>query len=172
MTKILIRQAKAVDARRIAVLSRQTFYDTFAEYNTKEDMDKFMAEQFGEELLMREVINGDGIFLLAEVGSDAIGYVRLREGERYPAFGENSSIEIARIYVDKAAIGTGLGRKLMEASVEIAREKGKTIVWLGVWEKNQRAIEFYRKAGFSKFGEHDFVLGNDVQTDWLLMKWL
>ena len=172
MTEILIRQAGSNDARTIAKLSRQTFYDTFAEYNSKEDMDKFMHEQFSEELLMKEVLDGDGIFYLAEEGPEALGYVRLREGEKYPEFGNHPSIEIARIYVDKNAIGKGLGKLLMDTSIDTARNMGRKIVWLGVWEKNERALQFYSKAGFSKFGEHEFVLGNDVQTDWLMMKWL
>ena len=127
MKEILIRQAASNDAHRIAMLSRQTFYDTFAQYNTKEDMDKFMSEQFSEELLTKEVIGGEGIFFLAEEGTEALGYVRLREGDRYPAFGDLAAIEIARIYVDKKAIGKGVGKKLMDNSIDVAKKMGKGI---------------------------------------------
>ena len=67
-------------------------------------------------------------------------------------------------------IGKGVGKKLMEASIDIAKEKGKKALWLGVWENNQRAIDFYTKWGFQKFSEHAFMLGNEIQTDWLMKK--
>ncbi|HTE12726.1 MAG TPA: GNAT family N-acetyltransferase, partial [Chitinophagaceae bacterium] len=80
------------------------------------------------------------------------------------------AIEIGRIYAVQKTIGLGVGKALMQACIGIAKEKNKQLIWLGVWERNQRAISFYSKFGFEKFGEHDFVLGNDVQTDWLMKK--
>ena len=50
----------------------------------------------------------------------------------------------------------------------MGKEMGYKKVWLGVWEKNFRAIRFYKKYGFKKFGQHKFLLGNDLQTDYLL----
>ena len=67
-------------------------------------------------------------------------------------------------------IGKGVGSQLMEASLHEARRKNKEVVWLGVWERNQRAIDFYLKWGFEKFDETDFLLGDDVQRDWLMKK--
>jgi ribosomal protein S18 acetylase RimI-like enzyme len=151
-------------------MSRQTFYDTFATSNTKEDMDKFMSEQFGRETLIKEVGAPGNLFLLAYDGDEPLGYVRIREGEKRPEFNNHSSIEIARIYATQPSIGKGVGKVLMEECIRIAKEMNRDIIWLGVWEKNHRAIEFYRKWGFEKFAEHDFLLGNDVQTDWLMSR--
>lgn len=170
MNKLEIRIATSKDARCIAELSRKTFYDTFADSNTEQDMAKFMNEQFSMDQLMEEVIKGEDIFYLAEEGEKAVGYIKLRSGDRYPEFGNEPTLEIARIYVDKSALGKGVGKLLMDQCIAVAESLQKKIIWLGVWEKNERAIKFYAKAGFSKFGEHDFVLGNDVQTDWLMLK--
>lgn len=170
MDKVIIRKATAIDAASIARLSRKTFYETFAESNTPENMEKFMSEQFTEETLSKEVLEGNADFLLAEENGVALGYAKLQDGARHSVFGEAGAIEISRIYVDNAIIGRGVGKQLMDTCIEIARKKGKTIIWLGVWEQNQRAISFYLKAGFLKFGEHEFILGNDVQTDWLMLK--
>jgi ribosomal protein S18 acetylase RimI-like enzyme len=94
----------------------------------------------------------------------------LRDSE-HPEHLENSAaIEIVRIYSIASMIGKGIGRLLMQTCIDIARKKNKAIVWLGVWEKNQRAIDFYTAWGFEKFGEQNFILGNDVQTDWLMKK--
>ncbi|OSZ77856.1 hypothetical protein CAP36_15995 [Chitinophagaceae bacterium IBVUCB2] len=169
---IEVRYATAADAVLIAEMSRQTFYETFVDDNTKEDMDKFMSEQFSREELIKEVGAAGNIFLLAYEDNIPIGYVRMREGEKRSEFAGKSSIEIARIYALKSAIGKGVGKILMQKCIEIAIENNKEIIWLGVWEKNDRAIAFYSKFGFEKFASHDFVLGTDVQTDWLMKKTL
>jgi ribosomal protein S18 acetylase RimI-like enzyme len=167
---MIIRKADASDAQLIADMSRQTFYASFAASNTKEDMDKFMDEQFSREFLINEVLNNDGIFFIAEDGGETLGYVRLRDGEYYRVFDNLPSIEIVRIYAIQSAIGKGVGSALIKKCIETAIELKRKIIWLGVWEHNQRAIDFYTKWGFEKFGEHDFVLGTDVQTDWLMKK--
>jgi diamine N-acetyltransferase len=165
---VVIRLAGHEDAELIADLSRQTFYDTFASQNTQEDMNKFMNEQFTKEALMKEVEDKENIFLLASVENEIVGYARIREGEIRPEFENKPSIEIARIYaVNKK---TGTGSSLMEKCIEIAKEKNKQLIWLGVWKTNQAAINFYTKWGFEIFAEHSFLLGNDLQMDWLMKK--
>jgi ribosomal protein S18 acetylase RimI-like enzyme len=110
------------------------------------------------------------IFLLAYDGKEPVGYVRLRENNIPPSLGTDRAIEIARIYALQSSIGKGVGSALMQECIDIAREKQHHTLWLGVWEHNQRAIAFYTKWGFKKFSEHDFILGNDVQKDWLMKK--
>ncbi len=167
---IQIRNATAADAENIAVLSRQTFYDTFAAFNTKEDMDKFMNESFSMKALMNEVNDDGNIFLVALMEGELVGYAKLVLSVNPPELGDSAAIEIGRIYAAQKTIGRGVGKALMQQCLLVAAEKRKEIVWLGVWENNQRAIDFYSKFGFEKFGEHDFVLGNDVQTDLLMKK--
>lgn len=165
-----LRYATIDDAALIADISQQTFYDTFAADNTPEDMAKFMNEQFTKGRLMLEVGTSDNIFLLAYNDEKVAGYVKIREGKKLPALDGKASMEIARLYVVKDFIGTGVGKLLMQAAINVAQEKNKEVVWLGVWEHNRRAIAFYTSWGFEKFGECDFLLGNDLQHDWLMKK--
>jgi ribosomal protein S18 acetylase RimI-like enzyme len=58
----------------------------------------------------------------------------------------------------------------MSTCLHHAKEHGHDRVWLGVWELNARAIAFYEKWGFEKFGEHVFMLGTDPQTDFMMRK--
>jgi ribosomal protein S18 acetylase RimI-like enzyme len=129
-----------------------------------------MNEQFTKELLMKEVGAKDNIFLLAFEADRVAGYARLRENNIPPDLHTSNAIEIARIYSATSQIGKGVGKALMQKCIDIALEKGKEAVWLGVWEKNERAIQFYQKWGFEKFAQHNFILGNDVQQDWLMVK--
>jgi ribosomal protein S18 acetylase RimI-like enzyme len=48
---------------------------------------------------------------------------------------------------------------------EAALRRGAGAVWLGVWERNARAIAFYRKCGFADVGSQTFELGSDRQQD-------
>jgi len=169
MNEIVIKQATKKDAVLIADLSRQTFYDTFAMHNTKADMDKFMNLQFTRQKLMSEVGAAGNIFLLAYVNNDVVGYVRLCE-KAHSFLPHAPAMEIARIYAVQKDIGKGVGSALMQHCIDISKACNKSVLWLGVWEKNQRAIDFYKKWQFEKFGEHEFVLGDDVQIDWLMKR--
>ena len=170
MPLVSIRYATQKDAGLIADLSRQTFYEAFASQNTKENMEKFMNEQFSKAALSREVGAPGNIFFLAYDSEDPVGYVKMRESINPQKLGNARAIEIARIYATTHSIGKGVGKILMQRCIDIALERKKDIIWLGVWEHNQRAIEFYGKWGFEKFDTHTFMLGDDPQTDWLMKK--
>jgi ribosomal protein S18 acetylase RimI-like enzyme len=168
--EIIVRLATEGDAELVADLSRQTFYESFAGDNTKENMDKFMKEQFTKEKLINEAQQPWHLFFLAYIKDEPVGYVKLRDGSVPLQLNARSCLEIARIYSVQSKIGQGVGKELMQTCHEIAKQKGKKILWLGVWKQNQRAIDFYTAWGFEIFGEQEFILGDDVQTDWLMKK--
>lgn len=164
-----IKIATFTDAEEIAIFSRKSFYDSFADQNTKENMEKFML-QFSVNSIVEEVKNPENIFLLAIRNDVIIGYVKLSKSEKPIKIADEKAIEIARIYIDKKMTGQGIGNMLMKYSLDLIRNQEVNIAWLGVWENNQNAIAFYKKWGFERFGEHIFMLGDDPQTDWLLKK--
>ena len=165
-----IRKAEASDATLIADLSRQTFTETFAAQNSKENMEKFMTEQFSREKLIAEVTVNTNHFFIAFDDHETAGYLKLRESEPVPELGERLTLEIARIYVTARQIGKGVGNLLMQTAIDFAISQSYQFIWLGVWEKNERAIQFYTRWGFKKFNTHVFMLGNDPQTDWLMYR--
>ena len=170
MHTITIRVARKEDAALIADMSRITFYDAFVQDNIKEDMDIFMNQQFTKAALMKEVEEEDGIFLLAYAGNEPCGYARMRLNNKEHIMATENAIEIARIYALSSAIGKGVGSALMKYCIDMANQLNKRNIWLGVWEKNERAIAFYKRWGFEKFSEHRFLLGTDLQTDWLMKR--
>ena len=165
-----LRYATREDAALVADISRQTFYDTFAADNTPENMEKFLTEQFTKGKLMLEVGSPENTFLLAYDKDAVAGYLKLRDGKKLAALQGLSAMEIARLYVVKDYIGKGVGKLLMQTAINIAKQNEKEVVWLGVWEHNQRAIAFYTAWGFQKFDEVDFLLGDDIQRDWLMKR--
>ena len=168
--KVKIRAATNADAETIAVLSRDTFYETFAPYNSSQDMEIFLRQQFTHHALVEEVRFPSNYFFLAYLGNDLAGYVKLRDAGRPMEISHLQVLEIARIYVKKKMLGQGVGKELMQLSHDVARQKNKQGIWLAVWENNKRALDFYTDWGFQIFGSQVFVLGNDVQNDWLMIK--
>lgn len=167
---ISIRQATKDDAALIAEISHETFYETFAAHNTKENMEKFLNQQFTKGKLIMEVGLSGNIFLLAYVNGELAGYAKLRENTTPKPFTAIPSVEIARLYVRKLFIGKGVGKALMQHSVDMTKEKSYEMIWLGVWQENHQAIKFYTQWGFKKFAETLFLLGDDIQKDWLMKK--
>ena len=153
----MIRRATLDDAARLAELSARTFHDTFAAHNRAEDMDKYMSTAYGGAKQREEIADPDRITLLVEEGEALIAYAQLRMAL--------PQIEIGRFYVDGAWHGRGVAQSLMDAVLDVARDHGATRVWLGVWERNARAIAFYEKCGFRDCGSQPFLLGSDLQTD-------
>lgn len=150
-------------------ISRQTFQETFSDQNTTENMQQYLDENLSFEKLKSELSNPDSEFYFALLQDKIIGYLKLNTGTAQTENNDVSALEVERIYVLKAYQRIKAGQQLLEKAIQRATEKNSEYVWLGVWEKNYNAINFYTKNGFIPFGCHVFRLGNDNQTD-ILMK--
>jgi GNAT superfamily N-acetyltransferase len=169
-SNVRIRIAGVEDARLVAEMSRRTFYESFAPFNTEENMRMYLEEQFPIERQMAEVGAPGRIFILAYVDDEPAGYASLRAAEAPQGLEGQRAIEIVQLYAEQRMIGKGVGPALMQACLDIAREQGNDWIWLGVWEHNHRAKAFYSKWGFERFGQHIFIVGLDAQTDWWMRK--
>lgn len=163
-----IRYANENDLDILLELGKATFYSAFAEHNTVEDMSVYMAEAFTPEIIAADFHNNNILFLIAEIDNDPIGYVKLSWDQRGDYLTGTNPIRLERLYLLDQCIGKGLGGILMTAIIDEARRRGHDTIWLGVWEHNERAIKFYDKWGFKKVGSYVFVLGKDVQNDFVL----
>ena len=107
-------------------------------------------------------------FLLLDEQGEAQGYIKLNYGKAQTDFMGDEYTEVERIYVKKSAKRKGLGRRMMDFACQAARSRKKTKLWLGVWMQNPKAIAFYQNYGMIKKGEHDFIMGEEVQKDWIM----
>ena len=148
----------------------RTFYETFAHLNTVEDMQAYLDEAFEINKFRGELNNPNSDFFFLYFNDTLAGYLKLNEALAQTDINDSSALEVERIYVASEFQGEGLGRYLMEQAITIAIERKKTYAWLGVWEKNEKAIRFYKKNGFYENGTHTFVVGEDVQTDYIMRK--
>lgn len=167
---MLIRVAQASDSKNLAALAESTFRDTFSESNTKEDMDLHCRTSYSEAIQLDEIINTNLITLLCESDGELVGFAQVRWGTAPSCVGAKNPGEIQRLYVSKKWHGRGLAQDLMKACILEIEKHGSDVVWLGVWERNPRAIAFYKKFGFVKVGDHVFPLGTDPQRDIIMVR--
>lgn len=168
MNAIEIRKATISDLEIIQEISKQTFIETFAEVNTVENMEKYIRENSNATQLTSEINNRESLFYLATIDTQLIGYLKLNFGNAQTEIHNPQSMEIQRIYVLKAFHGKKIGQVLLNEAIKIGQQSGVDSIWLGVWEKNHKAIEFYNKNNFVEFDTHSFTLGDEVQTDLLM----
>lgn len=164
-SQITIRRATDGDAPQVAEFARRTYVETFGPDNAEEDMAAHVARSFGPAIQLREIQDPDTITLLAELGQTIAAFAQVRRGPFPPCVAGPSPVELHRFYVDRSFHGQGIAQSLMRAVDDVGRELGGRTLWLGVWERNPRAIAFYTKCGFGDVGTHPFILGSDEQTD-------
>ncbi|HYG20011.1 MAG TPA: GNAT family N-acetyltransferase [Ohtaekwangia sp.] len=164
-----IRTAVTDDISLLQALGIETFTETFADYNSPQNMKRYLDKSFSRAQIEQEVRDPAGEFLLLMDRAITAGYARIKAGT-LPGQPALRAMEIERIYARREYVGKKAGSTLMEACLARARQKGYHTLWLGVWERNARAIHFYERWGFERFGEHVFWLGDDAQTDWLMKR--
>lgn len=151
-------------------LSIKTFYETFAPMHKPEHMEAYLKTSFDGDRLREELSDRNSEFIFLYADERLAGYLKLNEAPSQTEVNDENSLEIERIYVSLEFQGAGLGRYLMKHAIDVAVERGKEYVWLGVWEKNEKALRFYRKNGFYRVGAHSFFMGADEQTDYIMRK--
>lgn len=169
---ISVRTCGPKDIDVLVALSIKTFRDTFDEFNSSENMFRYINSTFTRKIVEHEMKQPGTAFFLASDERRAAGYAKVRTSHPPEGLQGVSALEIERLYAHRQYIGKRVGHLLMQTCLAHARKKGAEALWLGVWENNARAIAFYQKNGFEKFGEHTFMLGEDAQTDWLMKKQL
>ena len=168
--KYEIKEVSVTDIKHLQQISRQTFLETFGSQNSAENMKEFLDTAYAEEKLKDEVENANSSFYFLTVDNKVAGYLKVNEGHAQTEQVVPNALEIERIYLKQSFQHQGLGLVLIKLAEKIAKEKEKDNMWLGVWEKNYQAQAFYEKDGFKRVGQHTFVVGEDPQTDLILVK--
>ena len=156
---VSFRECTLEDLEILQAFSRRLFFETFADMNTPENMAVYLDKAFAAEKIRAELSDENSVFYFLYRGGKLAGYLKLNEA---PAQTD--------IHDDQSLQGEGLGRCLMEKAISTAIRRKKKYVWLGVWEKNEKALRFYKRNGFYQIGTHSFVMGDDEQTDYIMRK--
>ncbi len=169
---INIRQCTFEDLYKLQEISYETFNETFKHQNSPENMNAYLEKAFNVKQLEKELSNVSSQFYFVYFHNEIAGYLKVNTNDAQSEEMDDDSLEIERIYIKSTFQKRGLGKYLLDKAMEIAIEQNKRIVWLGVWEKNEKAIAFYQKMGFVQTGIHSFYMGDEEQTDFIMSKTL
>ncbi len=168
----MLRRLTLQDVPALSIIAKKTFYDSFSGTCTAADMDDFLEFYYNENALAAEMADSDMHYYLAESNGEVIGYILYKENN--PGFKEmqlKKTIELKRLYVLGEYHTKGIAQKLMNLFLEYATKENFDIAFLGVWEYNYKAQNFYAKYGFARTNyRHPFPIGITPQTDIYLMK--
>lgn len=170
MDSLIIETATLAHLEQLQKLSIITFTETFAKVNTAENLQKYLDKSFNKEQLTAEINDENSKFFIAFLNEIPVGYAKINVNTAQTEKHNLAAMELHRIYVLKEFHGKKVAQKLFEKVLQIAREKEVLQLWLGVWEENKRAIQFYKNNSFTVFDQHDFWMGDDKQTDLLMQR--
>jgi ribosomal protein S18 acetylase RimI-like enzyme len=168
----LIRPAVASDAPALAEFAERVFDEVFSPFCDEGDMASYLNGAFSPDIQREEIAAPGAIVLLAERDGRLAGYAHVAAAPAPPCVTGSPAVELKRLYVDPSLHSRGVGKKLFDEALTRARAAGARTMWLGVWENNTKAQAFYTREGFSRVGDHPFVIGSDTQTDWIMQRTL
>jgi diamine N-acetyltransferase len=167
---INIKKCTLEDLHILQEISYETFNETFNHQNSPENMNAYLEKAFNLNQLEKELSNSSSEFFFIYFNSEVAGYLKINTNDAQTEKLGNESLEIERIYIKNKFQKKGLGKYLINKAIKIAVERNKKKIWLGVWEKNEKAICFYKKIGFVQTDTHSFYMGNEEQTDFIMTK--
>ena len=170
MVNKIIESCKTEHLPQLQAISKQCFLETFAKYNTTENLNYYLQNNYSLNQLLQELQNKGSFFYFFKYDNQLVAYLKINICPDQSDFNYEDTLEIERIYVLTEYKGKGIGKELMDFAIHKAIEFNLKKIWLGVWENNKPALKFYDKLGFYKINEHIFKLGNDNQTDYILQK--
>ncbi|OCA85024.1 GNAT family N-acetyltransferase [Pseudobacillus wudalianchiensis] len=169
---IKIKKCTGEDLYQLQEISYETFSETFKHQNSPENMNAYLERAFNLTQLEKELSAIFSQFFFVYLDNEVAGYLKVNINDAQSEEMGDESLEIERIYVKNKFQKHGLGKFLLHKAIEMARECNKKKIWLGVWEKNENAIAFYKKMGFVQTGAHSFYMGDEEQIDFIMIKTL
>jgi ribosomal protein S18 acetylase RimI-like enzyme len=169
---VKIKKCTREDVQLLQNISIETFNDTFKDQNSAESMKAYLERAFHSKQLEKELSNISSQFYFIYYNEELAGYLKVNMNDAQSEKIGDESLEIERIYIRYKFQGKGLGKYLLNKSVEIAIGQNKKLIWLGVWEKNENAMAFYKRMGFVQTGAHTFYMGDEEQIDFVMTKTL
>ncbi len=155
-----IRQVTLSEVAILRNLGETTFRETFEAQNSRENLDAYLKKSFALSNVKAQLEAPESEFFFALEGEEVLGYLKLNTSDK--------GLEIERIYVLGTAQGKRIGKALFNFALHAAKSRKMEWLWLGVWQENLKAIEFYKRQGMEVFDTRTFQLGNDPQDDYLM----
>jgi ribosomal protein S18 acetylase RimI-like enzyme len=169
-TTITIAPAGLDEAAELSVVGQASFRQAYESWSEPADLQEHLDEFFSESAVRDAMATPGCKYLMARNGSEAAGFVKIRDSEKPDRVPVAKAFELQQVYVDPEQQRYGIGGRLLESARHYAAEQSADGVWLTVWEDAMWAVNCYRKYGFEQVGMIDFKLGKTVYND--ILMWL
>lgn len=156
------------DCNVLTQIGIRTFREAYEPVEDPVQFQIYIDEAYDEDKISLELQNPESGHFFLKKENEIAGYLKVNIGESQTEEMGEEYLEVQRIYLLKKFYRQGLGTVLIQKAIELAKQKGKTKIWLGVWEENHRALSFYRNMGFVKTGSHAFFVGNMEEIDFIM----
>ena len=163
-----IRRAIPDDAPTIIDLAQKTFVETYGETNKRENVDTYMQAMFSHDKIRTEINSPNERFFIAFNNSNPVGFTKLRDDRQGRGLDGKKALEIERIYVLKDYQGLKVGKELLDKCKSLAAEENFVVIWLQVWQRNSKAVQFYQKGGFVIYETATFQFGDETHQDYVM----
>jgi diamine N-acetyltransferase len=166
-----LRLATEADVPLLAQLGHDSFVAAFGAQNTEADLADYVQKSFAHEQVRAEVAHPANRFYVLQVGAEPAGYCKLNFHEQPKGMPNANLMKVSRFYLLPSFVGRpGLAQYMLDHALATGQQAHRTGAWLSVWEENPRAIRFYEKNGFATFGTTQFVMGQSVQHDHMMVR--
>jgi len=163
---IILRKAKETDIEIIQDLASRTWPTAYAEIISTAQIDYMLDKMYNKGELLSQFQKGH-VFLIAEEGSRDLGFAGFSITDS-----DNRIYKLHKLYVLPEAHGKGLGKLLINEVVNQVKDAGGKALQLNV-NRDNKAAEFYKKAGFMIKETVDLDIGNGfLMNDYVMEKQL
>jgi len=163
-----INQVNIQQVHQLQKISKETFLAAFAKDNTAQNIEDYFEKAFSIKALNNQLNNLNSRFYFVYQGPELCAYFKINIGDSQTEIQGMDGLELERIYIYPSFQNQGLGEIILNEVKIKAILENKKYIWLGVWEHNIKAIQFYKRFGFEQFDNHIYILGDDAQTDLMM----
>lgn len=148
------------DAADLAAIARQSFWESHGHSASAADIEMYIADKYSIETLRAELADTRNIIHLIYFSEILAGFSKIVLNAPTPGIAESNICKLERLYLLEMFYGQKLGQALLQFNIRFCKENRQFGMWLYTWIENERAIKFYRKAGFKIIGKADFRISD------------
>lgn len=167
MDTFIINKATSEHCDVLAKIGADTFYETFRPHNTDEDIQAYIAKTYNTKTVAQNLQDPSIHYYVCYLNHVCVGYIKLLHDVTYSGL-TAPAIELEKIYVAKQYHGKNAGQLLMQQAINHTKNNHYNMLFLGVWQENERAVSFYKRNGFDTFATRTFNLGSRVCNDFMM----
>lgn len=166
----LIRPAAVGDAAALADLGALVFRHTYGAAIPPAILDAYLARTFTSAALQQALQHDATSYLVAMQAGRLVGYSKCAITAPPACVQGAKASELVNLYIHPAHQSNGIGKQLLQQSIQVAAAQHLTTLWLCVWQANQRAVDFYQRFGFTIVGEMKLYVDDVVFDDWVMQR--